>query len=180
MTDRIRTAFLSRQLDEGLALASQSDLLDLVPLGRPADRFLAVFSCRGLVRHAEGRIEEADHFEVGISFPPDYLRAADPLRTVTWLGPANVWHPNIAFGIPLICLGHLLPGTDLVDILYQTFEIITWNKVTMREDDALNHAACQWARNNPTRYPVDRRPLKRRALELRTIDRQEGAADGLA
>jgi hypothetical protein len=40
----------------------------------------------------------------------------------------------------------------------------------MREDDALNKAACAWAREHQDRFPVDRRPLRRRQLEL-TVDR---------
>ena len=78
---------------------------------------------------------------------------------------AEVFHPNIK--APFICVGKLSPGTLLVDILYQCFEIISYNKVTMREDDALNGAACAWARSNQHRFPVDPRALKRRSLEFR-------------
>jgi hypothetical protein len=77
-----------------------------------------------------------------------------------------VFHPNISDKAPFICVGKLAPNTPLVDILYQCFEIITYNKVTMREDDALNTEACVWARENQHRFPIDRRPLKRRALDL--------------
>jgi hypothetical protein len=166
MTDRIRDAFLVRQLEEGRALAAESDLLHLVPSGEPADRYVARFSCRGLVERPPHSIVEWDRFEVGIWFPRDYLRVVDPFRVVSWLGPRGVWHPNIASAAPVICVGRLVPGTGLVDILYQVFEVITWNKVTMREDDALNKAACQWARQNRHKFPVDERPLKRRSLDL--------------
>ena len=180
MTDRIRNAFLTHELEDGLALAQQSDLLQLVPLGQPADRFLAFFNCRGLVQRTPGEIEESDHFQVGIWFPADYLRTADPFRVLTWMGPRNTWHPNISADFAAICIGRLAPGTGLVDILYQVFEVITWNKVNMREDDALNKAACEWARRNATRYPVDRRPLKRPASQRR-IDHDGGTnRDGLA
>ena len=179
MTDRVLETFLSRQLDEGLALAGESDLLQLLPLGEPADRFVAAFTCTGLVQQASDRIVEAAHFEVGIWFPSDYLRRAEPFRVLTWLGPRNIWHPNIAADAPVICVGRLAPGTSLVDLLYQVFEIITWNKVTMREDDALNKPACQWAGRHGDRFPVDRRPLKRRALDLRVEDAgNERSADG--
>ena len=181
MTDRIFDAFLRRQQDEALALARDSDLLHLVPFGVPADRYLALFACTGLVREGPGQIAEADHFEVGISLPSDYLRRADTFRVLTWLGPRHVWHPNISDHLPAICVGHLAPGTSLVDILYQVFEIITWNKFNMREDEALNPAACQWARASQARLPVDRRPLKRRALELRVENLSERRmADGSA
>lgn len=170
MTDRVLETFLRRQHKEGLALAAESDLIEVLPLGDPTDRFVIALSCKGLVQDGPGRIREAEHFEVGIWFPEDYLRRADPFRVLTWFGPLNVWHPNIAFGAPAICVGRLAPGTGLVDIIYQVFEIVTWNKVTMREDDSLNKAACQWARGNLSRFPLDRRPLKRRALDLRLDD----------
>lgn len=181
MTDRILDTFLSRQLEEGLALAAESDVLHLLPFRprEPADRYLVAFDCKGLVQEAPGRIVEANHFEVGVWFPSDYLRTADPFRVLTWLGPRNIWHPNIAADAPVICVGRLAPGTSLVDLIYQVFEIITWNKVTMREDDALNKAACQWARSNRECLPIDRRPLKRRALDLRVEDAGErSASDG--
>jgi hypothetical protein len=172
MMDRIFESFLVRQHEEVMALASESDLLDLLPWGKPADRYIARFTCRGLVRHAPHSIVEFDRFEVGIRFGLDYLRLADPFRVLTWLGPREIWHPNIAATSPVICVGRLAPGTGLVDILYQVFEIITWNKVTMREDDALNREACQWARRNQHRFPVDRRPLKRRQCDFRIEERR--------
>jgi hypothetical protein len=38
--------------------------------------------------------------------------------------------------------------------------------MTPREDDALNRAACQWARSNMHLFPIDSRPLKRRDLPV--------------
>ncbi len=181
MTDRVFDAFLRSQLQEGLALAYESDLVRLAPAdGRP-DRFLVAFTCKGFVQEAPGEIAEADYFEVGVQFPANYLRHANPFHVLTWFGPRNIWHPNISAEAPVICVGRLTPGTGLVDLIYQVFEIITWNKVTMREDDALNRAACQWARCNPARFPVDRRPLKRRALDLRLEEASDRrTADGTA
>ena len=96
---------------------------------------------------------EANHFEMGIWFPADYLRRVEPFEVLTYLGPREVFHPNIK--APFICVGRLVPGTPLVDILHQCSEIITYNKVTMREDDALNQDACAWARRR-ARGPVRR------------------------
>ena len=162
--DPIYEAFLARQYEEGMALARASDLLELEPLGDfPPCRYIARFSCTGLVRSRPGQVSETDRFEVGIWFPSDYLRRAEPWQVLTWLGPREVFHPNISNRLPLICVGKLKPGTWLVDLLYQCFEIISYQKVTMREDDALNAAACAWAREHQHRFPVDRRPLKWRA-----------------
>ena len=172
--DRVFEAFLTRQHEDGLALAGSSDLFDLAPLEpRPSSGYIARFHCRGLVDTGQGRYEEADRFDVGIRFPEDYLRRSAPMQVLTFLGPRNTWHPNIS--PPFICVGRLGPGTPLVDLLYQCFEIITYNKVTPREDDALNLAACAWARNHQALFPVDRRPLKRRGLPTERRPRPEAS-----
>jgi ubiquitin-protein ligase len=78
----------------------------------------------------------------------------------------NTWHPNISRELPLICIGRLTPGTPLVDILYQVFDILTYQKYNPRESDSLNPQACAFARENHDRFPIDARPLKRRPLNL--------------
>jgi hypothetical protein len=166
MQDKILNAFLARQFEEGMALARESDLVELVPIGsHPPQRYLARFRCRGLCRQTGGAVAEMDYAEVGIYFPDDYLRRTDPYQILMWLGPPNVWHPNISDKAPVVCLGRLGPGTRLVDIVYQLFEIVTYKRFAT--DDALNHDAAAWARQHQDRFPVDPRPLKRRALSLR-------------
>lgn len=164
--DPIFEAFLRRQCGEGMALAQASDLLELVESPFAPPHFVARFRCKGLVRDPDGEVREADRFEVGIWFPPTYLRCAESFEVLRWFGPVNIWHPNISDKLPLICVGRLAPGTSLVDLLYQIYEIITYHKYMPREADALNQAACAWARRNQDRFPVDRRPLKRRKLDL--------------
>ena len=173
MKDPVFSAFLKKQYEEGLALAGESDLLDLTPLflpfekrSGPPSRFVATFHSRGLVLEPGHQVREADLFEVGIFFPGDYLRRIDPALILTLLHPHNVWHPNISLYGPFICAGRMSPGTGLVELLYQVFEILTYQKVTMREDDALNPSACAWARQNQHRFPIDPRPLKRRAIDF--------------
>jgi hypothetical protein len=164
--DPVLERFLRHQREEGMALAASSDLFELVELPLPPPTLVATFHCNGLVRLPGGAIEQANYFQVGVWFPPDYLRRADPFEILRWFGPANVWHPNISDALPLICVGRLSPGTPLVDILYQVFEIITYTKYTPREDNCLNKACCAWARENQDKFPVDKRPLKRRPLNL--------------
>jgi hypothetical protein len=158
--DCIFSDFLETQNTEGMGLSDASDLMDLVALDE--SRFVATFKCKGLVRDAQGEIREHAHFGVGIRFPESYLRHANPAEILTWLGPEQVWHPNIS--APFICIGPLAPGTPLVELLHRCFEIITGDNVTMQEHDALNHPACVWARRNRDRFPVDTRPIKRRSL----------------
>jgi hypothetical protein len=179
--DNVFTAFLEHQHEEGMVLAARSPLLTLVPGRRtPPDRWVARFACRGLVRAPGGDVVEAEGFEAGIWFPGDYLRRVNPIEVVSWLAPREVFHPNIGEGPGgrvFVCVGHLAIGTPLVDILMQLFEIITYRKVTMCEDDALNREACMWARANQERFPTDRRSLVGHAIEVQRVDPEAGRDD---
>ena len=162
MTDKVFSSFLGQQLTRGRALAAKSDILRLLPApGSLPQQYVAEFRCKGVVRQADGRLGERGLFIVGIFFPNDYLRRAATPEVLTWLGPTNVFHPDIAGPRGLICIGRLEPGTGLVDILYQVFEIIVYRKFNPREYDCLSPDACTWVRNNQSRFPTDPRPLKR-------------------
>jgi hypothetical protein len=165
MTDRVRAAFLERQLEEGMSLAAESDVLTLVPIGGlPPQRYVADFRCRGLVRLDSGAIVEAEHFVVGVAMDDDYLRAVDPFRVLTCLAPPAIFHPNVTANAPFICIGRVTPGTPLVDLLYRCFEVFTYQRVATH--DALNPDACAWARSNMHRFPIDDRPLKRSGMDF--------------
>ena len=160
--DVVFNTWLGRQHEEGMALSADSPVLTLhVDADRlPPQRYLARFDCPTLVRD-DGRIERVDRFDVLIQFPSEYLRtAADPSRIIALLAPRNAFHPNVA--PPFICTGRIHPGTPLCELVYQVHEILTFRKMTPREDDALNHEACVWARSNMERFPLDTRPLRRR------------------
>jgi hypothetical protein len=173
--DKIFQGFLEAQHKEGIALAHESDLLDLSAQGHPPYQcWIAEFHCKGFIRNKDGEVSETNDFRVRIYFPDDYLRRCNPMETLTWLKPKSIWHPNISSKVPLICIGRMTPGTTLVDILYQVFEVITYNKVTMVESDALNTEACRWARLNTHRFPIDNRPLKRRRLNLLVKTTKDG------
>lgn len=176
MNDKVLESFLEAQNREGLELARESDLLELYPQGvPPVQCWIARYRCQGLVTDRHGHVSVADDFAVGIYFPDDYLRRAHPAEVLTWLHPSRPHHPNVASAeeLPLICIGRMSPGMSLVEILYQIFEIITYGKVTMRESDALNKAACRWARQHSHLFPIDRRPLKRQRMRIRVNAREE-------
>ncbi len=159
--DPIMSGFLEQQYVEGMALDRDSDILDLAPLGEPPTvaAYLAQFRCTGLVRRDGQIVEHGEHL-IGIRFPDDYLKRFDTARVLSWIEPHDPWHANVRF--PFICAGAMQPGTPLVDLLYQVFEIITWQNLETREFNALNSDACKWARRNHDRFPLDNRPLKRR------------------
>jgi hypothetical protein len=169
--DEILKDFLNTQRAEGMQLAAESDLLDLAC--GDDQHYVASYSCKGLVRDGAGDVHEHDRFGVGIRFPDNYLRAVDPAEILTWLGPKEIWHPNVRY--PFICIGDIAPGTTLVDLLHRCFEVVAFDNVSMREDDALNLPACAWARRNRDRFPIDRRPIKRQRAEARFEVTQVGS-----
>jgi len=164
-------SFLERNYEMGMALARDSDLLELRPVaGNPPHKYLAEYFCKGLVRNARGDIVEADRFLVGIYFPDNYQDLADPYTVLTWLEPVEIFHSNVR--PPLICLD-LTPGKPLVPLLHGCYEVITWQ--LFATDSALDKEAAQWGRRNGHRLPVDRRPLKRRAIDVR-VEKVEARA----
>jgi hypothetical protein len=170
MKDRILTSFLKRQLVEGTELAAQSGLLALVPLaGDPPFRYGAEFRCKGLMKDAGGAVVEHDAWAISVTFPPSYLRGQVHVAEVlSYAGPvAEPFHPNIR--PPFVCM-EITPGMGLVEILYGLYDLLTWN-LYATHDEGLNHEASQWARQQPLgRFPIDRRPLKRRAPGFRITD----------
>ncbi len=159
--DRIRHSFLTTSQEEALALASESDLIEVYPLdGPPASTYILRFRCTGLILRRAGQVEEWDHWEVGVQFSHEYLRDIEPYRVLTWLGPREVHHPNISIHAPILCIGDIYPSTSLVDLIYRTWEVITYRRYVTCEDDCLNPAAAQWARGHTSRFPVDPRALK--------------------
>jgi hypothetical protein len=162
MPDEVFRMFLMAQLDAGLALSTRSDILELTPqLGDPPDRYIADYRCLGLVRK-DRDVGLADRFIVGIRFPADYLGTFQPERVITILAPTNIWHPNVTG--PFLCPGEMQPGTPLVDLLFQIYDVLSGHRVTMDEHHALNPDACAWARAHRDAFPSDHRPLCRRPV----------------
>lgn len=157
MHDTVFEAFLDGQQQAAQQLNARSDVLRVRALGRA--RYILQFGCKGLLRTRSGVAVADAEFHLGIRFLPDYLRSVNPLQVVTWLYPLEIWHPNVR--PPVVCLGHIAPGTPLVDLAFQLYEMIAlYNYATQ---DALNPEAAQWLRNHSAELelPLDRRPLLR-------------------
>jgi hypothetical protein len=102
---------------------------------------------------------------VGLFLPSDYLDGEPSTGLVlTCLMPTNHYHPNIRGS--LICIGSIRRGEPLTDLLYRTYEVISYQNYATLEWDCLQPKACSWARANAERFPVDPRPLKRRPADL--------------
>ncbi|MDC1287359.1 hypothetical protein N8198_05690 [Gammaproteobacteria bacterium] len=156
MSDSIRASWLRQQFQESMTFAQHSDVLSLAPVaGEPPYKYIARFRCNGLCK-TDARIAVIDEHLVGILFPEHYLRSScDPGQVLTWLEPDSEFHPNIR--PPYCCVGHIAPGMSLLSLLHQLYQMITWQRFTAREDDALNKLACSWARKHLDRFPIDPR-----------------------
>ncbi len=168
MDDPIMASFLEQQEIEAMELDRASDRLHIEPIGpRPRQRYILHFDCGTLVRTSAG-ITEANGFDVGIYIPADYWERAVASEIITLLWPVGLWHSNVRF--PFICPGRLVRGTPLVDIIMQVHAILTFQKITIREDDSLQPEASSWARENIHRFPIDPRPLRRRRITFQVRD----------
>jgi hypothetical protein len=163
--DRIFDSWLERQHAELNALAQESDRIVVAPEDHvPPRGYIVKFDCDTLVQ-AHGEVKPCHGFTVLFRFPLDYLRVVpDPAWIVALLEPRNLFHPNVA--PPFLCIGRIAPGTSLCELVFQVHEVLTYSKLTPREDDALNRDACAWARANLQRFPVDSRPLRRPAADF--------------
>ena len=139
-----------------MAFAQRSSVLSLAPVaGTPPFKYIAKFDCDGLIETNEG-ISVCDRHLVGIVFPEHYQRVScAPGEVLTWLEPRTEFHANIRH--PFCCIGHIAPGMTLLSILHQLYTMITWQRFTPVEGNALNKAACRWARENLDRFPIDPR-----------------------
>jgi hypothetical protein len=82
-----------------------------------------------------------------LHFPADYLRSTDPrlyLKVVSVL-TEDLTHPNV-FGT-VVCLGSgFAPGTPISALLWELYEILTYQNVTLDESNALSPEACRLLR----------------------------------
>jgi len=168
--DPILSGFLQAQFTAARTLSRESDIVSVFPVDGPLPQhYIAEFRCRGLVREGNAPPAACDFFAFGIWFPDMYLRADFKVSDIiTVLSPQNLFHPNAR--PPYVCVGETMrAGTELTDIVYQLYEIVSYQKVTMNENKALNWDACVWARQNTHLLPLDPRPLKRRKLNLQVV-----------
>jgi hypothetical protein len=158
--DSIFESWLIKQKEDAAALNAASDdvRVDIMD-----DRhFMVAFSSKCLVKSDAGSIEEVDGCLIGIAFSQEYLRRFNPAETICLFHPRGVFHPNVFQ--TAICPGRMSPGSGLVDLVGQVFDILTFKTMNLR--DPLNREAAEWARDRQHLFPIDRRPLRRRKLDL--------------
>jgi len=159
-TDPIFRGFLEAQLQAGMSLAQESDILDLAPLAPfPPQRYLARFKCASLAGKSATTLRPVSEILVGIRFPHDYLRKeVNTVDVIEVLDPVDLWHSNVHPQKRVVCIGHWAPGTPLTDLMHQLYEIFSWQKKNTVH--GLNPLAMEWALQHADELPLDRRPLR--------------------
>lgn len=129
----------------------------------PPEKYLVVYTCKGLVRTPAGHITESSLHAMEIVFGWDFPGKPP---TFIWLTP--IWHPN--FDPPYICTQGrpFAVGLMLDQIVLTVGEMIQYRNYNV--NDPLNREAAEWARQNAHRFPVDDRDLldRRRQVGSRT------------
>jgi hypothetical protein len=163
--DLILERFLRESWKNAKALADESDILELVPFGDPPRAVVAQFRANCYVRASRG-VALHEGFSCGFRFPENYLSLALPWEVMQFIAPPNIVHPNIR--PTAICLGTgLRPGAELRELLFRTYELVTFQRRS-QPADPLNSEAAAWVRRNWPVPPADNRPLKRRSSSERS------------
>ena len=169
--DPVLSAFLENTKLEAIALVARSDVLTIVPLGPGAlsSGYVCEFSLPYLRRLPNGTVEVAPGpVLIGVRFPEDYLRSADPhlyVKVASVITP-DLIHPNISGG--MVCLGaSFSPGTSLTALLWELYDIVSYQNVTLDERNALNPEACRLLREHQQLLePLRPAPFLRRERTL--------------
>lgn len=154
--DPVMRDFLRNNRDELDERTHRGGLLRFASLGRRNPwLFRLTFATCGLIRR-DGEVREWDQHVVAVRFLPDLLRRVDRFEMLLLVEPHDAFHPNLR--PPGICV-QVYPGEPLVEICESLHALFAWRLRNLREDDALNPAACAWGRAHGDRLPLDDRPL---------------------
>jgi hypothetical protein len=154
--DSVMCAFLRNNRDEVMDRLTRGGLLTVAELGDKVPwLYRLTFESTGLIRR-DGEIRKWDQHIVALRFLPDYLRRADRFEMLFLIEPRDAFHPNLR--APGICV-QVYPGEPLIEICESLHALFSWRLRNLREDDALNPAACNWGRAHLESLPLDDRPL---------------------
>ncbi len=173
--DKVFCRFLQNSFRRAKQLAEKSEVLSIIDQeGDPPFLFLLEFNnITHLIKDPEsgGVVPFTSPVFANVFFPPDYLRSVDPalyLKMVT-IPNQGFFHPNVKLPHGWVCLGHeYLPSTDLSDLIFHVYDIITYQNMTVDERDALNPEACRYLRRNPDIIAgLKSPPLRHRELHVK-------------
>ncbi len=138
------------------------DLVEIRAVGTaPFEKYMIVYKVPSLRLNSTGQPMRVDATVVEITLPSDYPRMPPTARTVA--GDV-VFHPN--FNATKICLAdHWSPSFQLVDIVREIGELLTWQKFNIRSP--LNATAAEWSQQHLNEIPLARVNLGGNSVDIK-------------
>ena len=138
------------------------DLVEIRAVGTaPFEKYMIVYKVPSLRLNSTGQPMRVDATVVEITLPSDYPRMPPTARTVA--GDV-VFHPN--FNATKICLAdHWSPSFQLVDIVREIGELLTWQKFNIRSP--LNATAAEWSQQHLNEIPLARVHLGGNSVDIK-------------
>ena len=151
--DRVYEMFLENTAANVEELRQKSDVVEVTAIPPfPASTYVCTFRVPHLCRLPVGTVApQPGPVVCVIRFPEDYVRSVDPhlFMNVARIQTPGFLHPNVTGG--RVCLGKAFkPGTPLVAVVWQLFEMVTYRNCTVDERNALNPEACRLVREHPS------------------------------
>jgi ubiquitin-protein ligase len=125
------------------------DLVEIRAVGTaPFEKYMLVYKVPSLRLNSTGQPMRVDATVVEITLPAEYPKVPPTARTVA--GDV-VFHPNFN-GVKICLAQHWAPGFQLVDIVREIGEMLTWQKFNIK--DALNAIATEWSQQHMDEIPL--------------------------
>jgi len=153
LNPKIRAKRLQAEHDRVRGLHDRKGLVAIeTVLGKPPDRYVFRFICRGIASVSGGEPVYSQEHRVAVLLTNTYPTTA-PL--MEWLTP--IFHPNIRSDGQAVCIGSWYPAKTLDQLVMMFGEMIQYRNYASH--DPLNLEASLWAMSHKELLPVDRRLL---------------------
>ena len=144
---------LRRDFNEIENLAKSSDLIDFEYFGDPPNRYIITYKCKGILRSRDGTFYYSEFHQVQIRLGANYPTTRPDIKFLT----PPIFHPNVSDLNGAVCIGHWTPSLKLSEWIINIGEMIQYKRYNV--EDPLNISAAEWAKNNKSLFPVDKREL---------------------
>ena len=119
--------------------------------GRPVDRYLLIYRCRGIERLDNGRPVYRDTHRVAIRLPSKYPAPIAP-PVVQLLTP--LYHPHVYSNL-VVCMGSWQTSEFLDDFALRLGALLQYEREYLAIKDPANEEAVEWAKRNRILFPTD-------------------------
>jgi ubiquitin-protein ligase len=144
-------------------LESRSPFVKLIKTaGNPPTDYTFRLSCKGIKSCSGGRPVYSEQHDLRITLPSAYPRSQPELAMLS-----PIYHPN--FNGQTICIGHSYsPSMGLDDLVIVIIQMIRYENYNPAS--AYNHDAVNWANNNRSKIPLDKRQIVEEDLEVKLFN----------